>query len=173
MTRSRACPTARRPSPLLGRECVDCLNEPPTTPPSAGGFGRLDTAGPTATWHGLGTTIADETANAPDLTSTRDGELFGYFPETGGSSFVQQIDVKSGAPTGRKWNVPTRGSEAQAWAFAQWGGVFYVFATFDDKNNVYAVHRNTGKAEVVRTDTPYRVTGAGVSTCAPEVEQAN
>jgi hypothetical protein len=138
-----------------------------------GEFGTIDTAQATPAWHRVGTTLHGSDANAPDLTGTRDGELFAYFPETGAPSFVQQLDTRTGAPKGRRWNLPTRGTEAQAWAFAHWAGVFYVFATFDDNTAVYAVHRKTGKAEVVRDHVPYKITGAGVSTCAPELEKAD
>jgi hypothetical protein len=59
-----------------------------------------------------------------------------------------------------------------AWAFAQWGGIFFVFVTTTSGPQVRSVNRQTGEAKVVMGSIPYRVTGAGVSTCAPERDGA-
>ncbi len=98
--------------------------------------------------------------------------MFGYFPALGEASTIHQLDPSSGKFRKPQWTVPTSGSHADAWAFAFWGGVFYVFATYDDVPRVYAVHRASGKAQRVLDHVPYRITGSGVSTCAPELERA-
>jgi hypothetical protein len=137
----------------------------------AGAFGVLDTASEPAVWTTRGTTRTSSKPDmSPDLTGTRDGELFGYFPSSSGPSEIQQLDLATGRPTGQELVVPSTGGHANAWAFAHWGGVFYVFATYDHKSSIYAVHRKTGTASVVRDRIPYEITGAGVSTCAPELE---
>ncbi|MBK9033537.1 MAG: hypothetical protein IPL61_20110 [Myxococcales bacterium] len=59
-----------------------------------------------------------------------------------------------------------------SYAFAHWGGVFYVFTTADGTSSVHAVHMKTGAQEEVATDLPMRIVGAGVSTCAPLLERA-
>lgn len=107
----------------------------------------------------------------PELTGTSEGKLFGFFPVGyGGQSFIQELDKKNGAATGQKWNVGELDG-VSAWAFAQWGGMFFVFVTTNSGPQVRMVDRKTGEAKVVMETIPYRITGAGVSTCAPERDQ--
>ncbi|MCX5741254.1 MAG: hypothetical protein NT062_02005 [Proteobacteria bacterium] len=116
----------------------------------------------------LGRITAAELQN-PELTGTGEGRLFGFYPVDYGTSFVQEIDRSSGAPLGDPWTLGTAPlGDISAYAFAHWAGAFYIFATIDGNNNVYAVDRVSRKFSLVREHTPYRVTGAGVSTCAPE-----
>lgn len=123
-------------------------------------------------------TIAATSTQAPELTGGADARLYGFYPETSGIAFVQEIDRASGAAIGRKWNLGTRSlGDVNAYAFAQYAGVFYVFtSTWDEDgsltNRVHTVDRATGKYEVAMTGIPFRVTGAGVSTCAPERDAA-
>ncbi len=104
----------------------------------------------------------------PELTGTSGGRLFGFYPMMNAPSFVQEIDRATGGPRGPQWSLGDEALSIEAWAFAQWGGVFYVFVTTGDGNMVYAVDPRTNDARVVRRDLPFRITGAGVSTCAPE-----
>ena len=67
--------------------------------------------------------------------------------------------------------VTAQAGEVGAYAFAQWGGVFYVFATVDGDALVHAIDGRTGADTVVLAHLPNRVVGAGVSTCAPMLEQ--
>ncbi len=106
----------------------------------------------------------------PELTGTAEGRLFAYFPSPG-RGFVQELDRKTAATTGPRWAIPGDAREVQAYAFAHWGGVFYVFTTADRVSSVHAVHRKSGKVELVRDDLPYVIVGAGVSTCAPLLER--
>lgn len=114
--------------------------------------------------------IETSTAQNPELTGTSEGKLFGFFPVPGSPSFIQEIDKKTGKLLGTKWSVGQLGS-VSAWAFAQWGGIFFVFVTVDDVPQVRAVDRRSGEAKVVMESIPYRITGAGVSTCAPELDK--
>jgi hypothetical protein len=135
-------------------------------------LGTIDTA------HGLrpvrvGTlTAADE--RSPELTGTSEARLFGFYPVRGQPSFVQEIHRATGAAKGRRWLLGSAPlGEVSSWAFAQWAGVFYVFVTTYDDNaaldsTVRAVDRATGAYRVVLDHLPYQITGAGVSTCAPE-----
>lgn len=113
-------------------------------------------------------------SEAPELTGGADAKLYGFFPETSGVAFVQEIDRTDGHAVGPKWNLGTRSlGEINAYAFAQWAGVFYIFTTtWDDAgslaNSVHTLDRTTGKHEIAMTHIPFRITGAGVSTCAPE-----
>jgi hypothetical protein len=128
----------------------------------------IDTKAATPTAQGVGVIEASRGMN-PELTGTSEAKLFGFFPvDDGEPSFVQEIDRKSGAARGPAW---TLGSDplghVSAYAFAQWGGVFYIFVTAGD-STVHAIDRATGKHKTAVEYVPYRITGAGVSTCAPE-----
>jgi len=140
----------------------------------SGEFGQtlssIDTSKTPPTPRSVGRIAAVEGRN-PELTGTSEGKLFGFFPVNYGTSFIQEIDKKTGGPLGQKWNVGELGS-ISAWAFAQWGGMFFVFVTIDSGPRVYAVNRQTNESKVVMGSIPYRVTGAGVSTCAPERDGA-
>lgn len=106
----------------------------------------------------------------PELTGTGEGRLFAYFPSPG-LGFVQELDRTSAAPIGERWTLSGTGQHVSAYAFAHWGGVFYVFATADGRSFVHAIHMNTGAQELVRDNLPMRIVGAGVSTCAPLLER--
>lgn len=108
--------------------------------------------------------------NSPELTGTGKGELYGYYP--GGAPFVGQIDKKN-ASSLRRWNLSTMGNTPSGWAFAHWGGRFYIFITatvgLADKSMVWEFDPATGKATEIKTNASYKIVGAGVSTCAPVV----
>lgn len=114
---------------------------------------------------------------SPELTGTRDARLYGFYPLRDAPSFVQEIDRATGARKGRRWPLGDRPlGEVSSWAFAQWAGVFYVFVTTVSPDgrldsSVRAVDRTTGSYRTVLHDLPTRITGAGVSTCAPERDQ--
>ncbi len=110
----------------------------------------------------------------PELTGTGAGELYGYFPSELAST-VARIS-KSTGQNGTTWGAPGLGSQVRAWAFAHWGGDFFVFVSFTDfetgiVNQVQRFDPKTGETTVVVENSPYRVVGAGVSTCAPLVVQ--
>jgi len=136
---------------------------------NAGGlFGYVDGAS-LAIQH-LGN-LPDDGENAPDLTGLGSGELFGFYPGST-EAFVQQIDKTTGAALGDKLSIPNGlGGSVQAWAFAQWGGTFYIFVTtsgFPTGNStVRTIDRATGAYATVLDHLPYKIVGAGVSTCAP------
>jgi hypothetical protein len=50
--------------------------------------------------------------------------------------------------------------------------VFYIFVTNGSRSTVRAIDRKTGDYKVVMDNIPYRIVGAGVSTCAPEKDGA-
>ena len=111
------------------------------------------------------------TARHPELTGTSEAKLFGFFPASGEGSFVQEIDRKTGATVGTKWELGDRLDYVGAYAFAHWGGTFFIFVS-SDSSTVRAIDRKTGAYRLVMDNLPYRITGAGVSTCAPERDQA-
>ncbi len=104
----------------------------------------------------------------PELTGTGEGELWGFFPDTTPPS-VRRVD-KSNAATPEVYELHTLGTiQAQAWAFAAWGGRFYVFLQrmSDGSSHVWRFDPNDESFVDVIPDTGYRIVGAGVSTCAP------
>jgi hypothetical protein len=58
-----------------------------------------------------------------------------------------------------------------AWAFAFWGGDFWVFLQrdTDPSTSVYHVNGTTGSMTTALSNTSRTIVGAGVSTCAPVV----
>jgi hypothetical protein len=138
-------------------------------------LGSIDTA------HGLAPravgTLTAAGEISPELTGTSEARLFGFYPEPTGRSFVQEIDRATGAPEGPRWTLGKAPlGDVSAYAFAQFAGTFYIFVTTMDDHfgldsTVRAVDRVTGSYRVVLDHLPYRITGAGVSTCAPERDQ--
>jgi len=124
-------------------------------------------------------TIAGASDFSPELTGTSEAKLFGFFPNLATPAYVQEIDRASGAAVGTRYNLGTAGlgSNIRDWAFAQWGGVFYIFVTTTDAqgNNpvskVHKIDRASGTYSIAIANSPYQVDGAGVSTCAPAVIQ--
>ncbi len=129
----------------------------------------LDTVRSPATW----TSVApfEEPGAHPELTGTGDGRLFAYFPSPN-FGFIEELDRTTAKPVGKRWVLEDAASHVSAYAFAHWGGVFYVFATADDVSSVHAVHMKSGKQERVLNNLPMVIVGAGVSTCAPLLERA-
>lgn len=106
----------------------------------------------------------------PELTGTGNGELYAYYPgffET----FVARMS-KDNASVEQEWELSPLGGDARAWAFAHYGGKFYIFISTEDvgiTSRVLEFDPTTGNDTVVIPDSDYMVVGAGVSTCAPVV----
>lgn len=111
---------------------------------------------------------------SPEFTGTGAAELFGFYPGMS-TAFVQGIDKTSGAALGPQMSIPGGlGGTVSAWAFAQWGGKFYIFVTTTDiittNSTVRVIDRETGAYEgAILENLPYTIVGAGVSTCAPVI----
>jgi hypothetical protein len=137
----------------------------------------IDTEERNPTARDLGTLVVSD--QNPELTGTADARLYGFYPATREPAYVQEIDRRTAAPIGTKWTLGDKAlGRVSAYAFAQWGGKFYVFATSatgqfgaDESSMVHVVDRATGKHSVLLENIAYRIVGAGVSTCAPEKDQ--
>jgi hypothetical protein len=104
----------------------------------------------------------------PELTGNADGALWGFFPDTSPPS-VRRID-KTDADTPEVFDLDQLASmHTGAWAFAFWGGRFYIFLKrlSDPSTKVWRLDPETGELMEVVENTGYRIVGAGVSTCAP------
>jgi hypothetical protein len=111
---------------------------------------------------------APQSEYGPELTGTGKAEWFGYFPGAN-STFVAQLS-KSTGQIDQQWSLPGLGSDIRAWAFAHWGGVFYLFVTTYDggyDSKVIRFDPQVGQPETLMTGLDYIIVGAGVSTCAP------
>lgn len=125
-------------------------------------LGRLELASGAVTSVGKLPGLAEFTGNGK-------GELWGFFPEQS-PPVIAKVDKASGALTEKisLAQLPSFGSSG-AFAFAWWGGAFYIFYvvdSVDDSTNVWKLGTD-GKLTKYISNTGLRIVGAGVSTCAP------
>jgi hypothetical protein len=101
-----------------------------------------------------------------ELTGTGDGRLFAYWPNVDGTSggSLAQIDRTTAQVTGLN-KLPV-GSASDAFAFAYWGGYFWIFA--GSSTTTVSRYDLVTQATVAVTTAPALIVGAGVSTCAPQ-----
>jgi hypothetical protein len=108
---------------------------------------------------------------SPELTGTGAAELYAYYPGMF-QTYVARMD-RASATNQQQWPMPALDGGVRAWAFAQWGGLFWIFVTTEDfltlstNSQVWRLDPMTGTAERVLQNLPYMIVGAGVSTCAP------
>lgn len=96
-----------------------------------------------------------------ELTGTGDGQLYGYASING---TVLHIDKTSGQ-TLERLRTPALGS---SWAFAQWGGDFWLFVGSGTARSSVIRYSPTMKTSTVALeDSGIEIVGAGSSTCAP------
>jgi hypothetical protein len=105
-----------------------------------------------------------------ELSGTGDGRLFAFYteggPGDGGPVAIAQIDKATGKIIAR--NELTGVDQGNAWAFAFWGGDFYLFTAPGNGGSIVQRYRPTDGSITQVADYPERIVGAGVSTCAPE-----
>jgi hypothetical protein len=111
-------------------------------------------------------------SGSPELTGNGNAELWGFFPNSSPMA-VHQIDKKTGAALSTfDVSSVSGGIIPTAWAFAFWGGRYYIFyqAALDFTNPTTSIYRltpDTKLVEPVLKNTGHSIVGAGVSTCAP------
>ncbi|MBN9163845.1 MAG: hypothetical protein BGO98_26895 [Myxococcales bacterium 68-20] len=109
----------------------------------------------------VGRVGATELGYTFELTGTGDGQLYGYASLNG---TVLHIDKTSGQ-TLERHRTPAIGS---SWAFAQWGGDFWLFVTSGMARSSVTRYSPTMKTStVVIEDSGIEIVGAGSSTCVP------
>lgn len=112
----------------------------------------------------------------PELTGTGDAKLWGFFPDAN-MPRISQLDKAAAAPGAMVANVESNTIMLQnlrgmptAWAFAFWGGDFWVFLEKDLEQTTTVYHVKGSDGSVTSWTTPnLSIVGAGVSTCAPTV----
>lgn len=101
-----------------------------------------------------------------ELTGTGDGHLYGFFFSN--PPRIAEID-KNDADI--LWSNQLPGvSIGQAWAFAHWGGDFWLFTAPEiTTSKITRFRPSDGSIDVMVEDAGLLIVGAGVSTCAPLV----
>lgn len=110
--------------------------------------------------------------DAPDLSGTGSGELWGYF-QFRGPPQVSRLSTESGRED-LTYSLSSLEGLPEDWAFAFWGGDLWIFLKrqTDASTHVYRVtnlHLPNPTVTRVLYNTTRRIVGAGVSTCAPLV----
>lgn len=125
------------------------------------GLASIDTTTLTLTTIGM----YDKLDARAELTGTGDARLFGAFE--GEPYIVAQIDktnamIESEAPQ----NAINYAPDSSNFAFAFWGGDFWLFVGPGTSTDVFHYQVSSGVTTKVKTVT-FEIVGAGVSTCAP------
>jgi hypothetical protein len=108
----------------------------------------------------------------PELTGTGAGDLYGFWAPNGTSdTAIVQIDKTTGTDTPV---APLPGvTFGSGWAFAFWGGDFYLFTAPGSAGGTSIVTRyrpsDGSIVQVATAPAGMIIVGAGVSTCAPEM----
>jgi len=104
----------------------------------------------------------------PEMSGTADAELWAFFP---GSDPPQVSRLGSNGQVQESIPVDGIDGDPNAWAFAHWGGKFWLFykSQTDESTRVFMVERDPVNVEEVVTNSGRYIVGAGVSTCAPTI----
>ena len=105
----------------------------------------------------------------PELTGNSNGELWGFFPDPSAPR-VEKINKTNGTAATTFPETSLAGTP-QAWAFAFWGGDYWIFLMKDSElaTTVYQVDGTSGMIVGMTPTNTRTIVGAGVSTCAPVV----
>jgi hypothetical protein len=111
----------------------------------------------------------------PELTGNANAELWGFFPDTTPPK-IAKINKATGAEDPNFPLDALQGSPT-AWAFAFWGGDFWIFLQKDLENETTVYHVDGTNGTIVEQwltsqlggGSAHSIVGAGVSTCAPVV----
>ena len=103
----------------------------------------------------------------PELTGTGNAELWGFFPDAA-SPRIAQLNKANGQAI-KTLPLSIAGTPT-AWAFAFWGGDFWVFLmkNTESSTTIYQYDAN-GQLKGSKLAAGRTIVGAGVSTCAPVI----
>lgn len=108
---------------------------------------------------------------SPELTGNGAAELWAFSPNVSPKTVVK-FNKETGAAI-QTFEVNALGNDSgiggSAWAFAFWGGRYYMFykGGGDASTSIWSLDPGTGAVTSVLTDIGLVIVGAGVSTCAP------
>ena len=128
------------------------------------GLGRIDTT----SWNLARVGAFVPNINRAELTGTGDGRLFAFYTKgafNGPPSYIGEIDTNN-ARVIAETPFPTV-DQGDGWAFAFWGGDFYMFTGPGNGGSDVTRWRPSDNSVNNVGTLPSRVVGAGVSTCAP------
>jgi len=130
-------------------------------PPVAKGLGFIDTTSFTLHF------IAQFQPQQSDceLTGTGAGDLYGFCPTATGAALIQ-IDTSTAQVLST--HMLSAGSNASSFAFAFWGGDFWIFT--GNGSSAITRYDPTTQTETSVGSAPLEIVGAGVSTCAPQTQ---
>jgi hypothetical protein len=94
-----------------------------------------------------------------ELTGTGDGHLYAFCPFGTGAWFHEIDPVTAQLISSHQLST---GGSLVSWAFAFWGGDFWLFT-----NSNVTKYDPVTQTETLMTQAPIEIVGAGVSTCAP------
>ena len=117
------------------------------------------------------TNVGTET-DLPEMTGTGSAELWGFQVDAS-TARVVQFDKTNGS-LARTFNIASLASADAGYAFAFWGGDFWIFlirVNVDTETKVYQIDGMTGAIKGTTSSGGRTIVGAGVSTCAPIVVQ--
>jgi hypothetical protein len=103
-----------------------------------------------------------------ELTGTGDGRLFAFYTKgtAGAPSFIGEIDTATANVVGER--AFPQVNQGRGWAFAYWGGDFYMFHAPDGHTHVTRWRPADDSVVEVANAPGQIIVGAGVSTCAPQ-----
>jgi hypothetical protein len=124
------------------------------------GLGKIDTSTLTLSFVGPYDALP---GSAAELTGTGDARLYGFFNEA--PIIIAEID-KTSASIISQASQPTV-SIGSGWAFAFWGGDFWLFTSPTGDSQIDRYQPANGTTTTVKMNLGANIVGAGVSTCAP------
>jgi len=101
--------------------------------------------------------------SAAELTGTGDARLFGFFQQS--PIVIAEVDKSTGHILSQAPQPSV--NIGSGWAFAFWGGDFWLFTSPTGLSQVDRYQPSTGTTSTVLTGIGDNIVGAGVSTCAP------
>ena len=129
---------------------------------SPGTLGKIDTQ---SNYQVLPVAEINPTIEFAELTGTGGGRLYAYYAfGYEGGSYVAELDKTTGKILGQDFLKDV--DRGTGWAFAFWGGDFWLFTTPNGQATV-KYDPATKTSEVV-AHYAAAIVGAGVSTCAPQ-----
>lgn len=106
---------------------------------------------------------------SPELTGTADARLYGFFPSAF-SPRAALLNKFTGLEV-ESYALPGLVGTPQAWAFAFWGGSFWIFLMRSIESSTWVYRMDVVNGQPVLSTalsgTGRVIVGAGVSTCAP------
>jgi len=113
----------------------------------------------------------DPRFDSAELTGTGDGRLFAFYRTNSGAddSYIGEVDTDNGRILGERHFLEVE--QGDGWAFAFWGGDFYMFHAPSSIGNTLVTRwrpSDDSVQTIASAPTGTVIVGAGVSTCAPQ-----